>query len=807
MSMWNGWTNAPAGRGARHHRSQAAMLVLALVVSMTLEMRAAAPAAGRVLRAGAATSNITPPLGVPLVGSVDVVGAAHVHDELHARCLALDDGARRLVFVVVDNLSVNREVFDEAKRRIHEATGVPPEHMMMSATHTHSAANARGVNPLLHTPELDPYQAFLAQRIADGVRRALNQLEPARIAWGTGHLPQHVFNRRWVLKDGMTVVNPFGGQDRAIMNPGRRPDLDKPAGPTNPEVYVLSVQSAAGRPIAVLTNYWLHYVGGVPGDHVSADYFGAFCDRLKQLLGADHQDPPFVGLLANGPCGDVNNSNFHAPPSSREPPYARIRAVANDLAQEVLRVYSRLEYRDWVELQAAETELELRVRRPAPAEVERARAALARPATVSPIHRRELTYARRTIDALQWPATVRIILQAFRVGELAVAAIPFEVFTETGLEIKARSPFKDTFTIELANGGYAYLPTPEQHELGGYETWLGTSRVELEATRKIVPQVLGLLAQLRADIPADAAVPPPPTAVRKSSSAVQAWEVLWRTLADRDAGWSRIHAAEALSQLGYGVHVGPRFAAELPAWESSPQRIGAWRVLATVATSPAERRRWLDRIGQVGRDPVAVDRLQAVESLGKLGEGVTGATLAAVRAYAATIPAADALFPSWVLHLSGDPVGTRGLVAGLGATDPAVRRRAAFVVRRLRPLPAEMKAALTLLARTEPVSTVAYPYVLAAALAHEVDSVRPEISWTELDLVGAAASGPVRLEIVQALLPRLEESAVLSWAEFLQAKDPGSRIAGAWAVLHIAQKFPGQAGRGPPAAGLERALP
>ena len=784
MSMLNGWSDAPTGRRERSYRGWAAMLGLALGVSTTPAMLAAAPGAGRVFRAGAATSNITPPLGVPLVGSTNVVGAAHVHDELHARCLALDDGARRLVFVVVDNLSVNREVFDEAKRRIHEATGVPPENMMMSATHTHSAANARGVNPLLHTKELDPYQAFLAQRIADGVRRAINQLEPARIAWGAGQLPQHVFNRRWVLKDGKTVVNPFGGQDRAIMNPGRRPDLDKPAGPTNPEVYVLSVQSAAGRPLAVLTNYWLHYVGGVPGDHASADYFGAFCDRLQQLLGADRQDPPFVGLLANGPCGDVNNSNLHAPPSPREPPYARIRAVANDLAQEVVRVYSRLEYRDWVELQAAQTELELGVRRPSAADVERARAALARPATVSPIHGRELTYARRTIDALQWPATVKIILQAFRVGELAVAAIPFEVFTETGLEIKARSPFKDTFTIELANGGYAYLPTPEQHELGGYETWLGTNRVEKEATRKIVPQVLGLLAQLRAVAPATAAAPSPPAGVRASATAVQAWELLWRTMGERDAGWSRVHAAEALSHLGHAAQVGQPLTAELPTWENSPQRIGAWRVLAAGAASPAERRGWLERIEGVARDPAAADRLQAVESLGKLGEGVTGTTLAAVRAHAAAIPAADALFPFWVLHLSGDSAGTRGLLTGLGATDPAVRRRAAFIVRRLSPLAAEIKAALTQLARTEPATTVAYPYVLAAALAHDVGPVRPEVSWTELERVWAAAPGPVRLELSQVLMPRQTRATADGLAIHFTAAEPGTRIAAAWSFLY-----------------------
>ena len=486
----------------------AGTLLIAVSLAFAPSAAVSAPVPGtKIFRAGAATSNITPPLGVPLVGSTTVVNATHVHDELHARCLALDDGTTRLVFVVVDNLSVNREVFDEAKHAIQAATGVPRENMMMSATHTHSGANARGLNPLLHSKALDEYQTFLARRIADGVRRAINILEPARIAWGTGQLSQHVFNRRWILKEGKTVTNPFGDQDRVIMNPGRRPDLLQPAGPTNPEVYVLSLQSLAGRPIALLTNYWLHYVGGVPAEHVSADYFGAFCERIKELLGADRQEPPFVSLLANGPCADVNNTNLLAPPDKRAPPYQQIRVVANDLAQEVLRIQNNLAHRDWVELKAAQTELELGVRHPTPAQVQRARQALARPATISPIHGRELTYARRTVDAEDWPATVSVILQTFRIGELGVAAIPFETFTETGLEIKAKSPFKDTFTIELANGGYGYLPTPEQHELGGYESWLGTNRVETGATRKIVATLLGLFAQIhpRADRPPSAA--------------------------------------------------------------------------------------------------------------------------------------------------------------------------------------------------------------------------------------------------------------------------------------------------------------
>ena len=75
--------------------------------------------------------------------------------------------------------------------------------------------------------------------------------------------------------------------------------------------------------------------------------------------------------------------------------------------------------------------------------------------------------------------------------------MPFEAFTEIGLEIKARSPFPDTFTIELANGGYGYLPTPAQHALGGYETWLGTNRVQEDASTLITDRLVELLRQVK----------------------------------------------------------------------------------------------------------------------------------------------------------------------------------------------------------------------------------------------------------------------------------------------------------------------
>lgn len=88
-------------------------------------------------------------------------------------------------------------------------------------------------------------------------------------------------------------------------------------------------------------------------------------------------------------------------------------------------------------------------------------------------------------------------LQAVRVGDLAVCAIPFETFAETGLDIKRRSPFSRTVVLGIANGAYGYLPTPEQHKLGGYETWLGTCRVQEDASVIITDALLEMLAELR----------------------------------------------------------------------------------------------------------------------------------------------------------------------------------------------------------------------------------------------------------------------------------------------------------------------
>ena len=89
-------------------------------------------------------------------------------------------------------------------------------------------------------------------------------------------------------------------------------------------------------------------------------------------------------------------------------------------------------------------------------------------------------------------------MQAFRIGDLAIAAIPCEVFVEIGLKIKAESPIAQTFTISLANGYNGYLPTPQHHAWGGYETWRArSSHLEVQASVKIEAAIMELLDRLK----------------------------------------------------------------------------------------------------------------------------------------------------------------------------------------------------------------------------------------------------------------------------------------------------------------------
>lgn len=447
----------------------------------------AADQPAQVFRAGAAAIDITPTkLPVTINGNMNAVVTSEINDRLHARSLVLDDGKNQIAIVIVDSCMIPRDLLDKAKELAKEATGIPTNRMLVAATHTHSAPSVHGCLGV----DIDfEYAKFLPGKIAEAITTAHKRLAPARIGFGLGRDEKNVGCRRWLMRPGVAPNNKFGGKqhDLAQMHPGvNNPKALRPTGPTDPDVPVVAVQTLDGKPLATLTNYSMHYVGAKP---ISADYFAVVCEKLKGLVKGDDN---YVGLHSNGTSGDQWLMDYTLPARRM---YS-IDSVASDVSQAAYDAYQKITFYDWVPLVMEEQLLEVGIRMPSADEVRAARPIVDAIGLKKPLNQEEI-YARETVLLSEMPPTRELKLQAIRIGEFGIAAIPNEVFAITGLTVKRRSPLKSTFTIELANGCEGYIPPPDQHALGGYETWRArTSCLEETAEVKIVSKVLDLLNQV-----------------------------------------------------------------------------------------------------------------------------------------------------------------------------------------------------------------------------------------------------------------------------------------------------------------------
>jgi len=457
---------------------------LLLLFASPLLLHAAPPE----IRAGAYAMDVTPEkFPISVNGGFNDRKATSANDPLHARCLVLDDGKTKLAIVVVDSCVIPRNLMDAAKVLAEKKTGIPAANILISATHTHTAPT---VTSVFQSDADLGYVEFLTKKIADGIEKAHKNLMPAKLAWGVAEEPNQVFNRRWRMKPGVKNLDPFGGDtDKVKMNPPRMsPDLLEPAGPTDPRVTVLSVRTADDKPLALFANYSLHYVGDLPP--LSADYFGVFADSVATKLKAGKD---FVGILSNGTSGDVNNINFREE-AAKTKPGERCRLVADAVATTAVKAVAKEEYQTDCLLKVATKEIELGVRKPTAEELKRAEAILEK-AKGRELRGAEEVYARETVMIAKYPDKVKVLLQVMVIGGRAIVTIPCEVFAEIGIRIKKTSPWKTTCVVSLANGYFGYLPTPEQHALGGYETWRARSSfLEVNASVKI-EKAIGELMQ------------------------------------------------------------------------------------------------------------------------------------------------------------------------------------------------------------------------------------------------------------------------------------------------------------------------
>jgi hypothetical protein len=413
-----------------------------------------------------------------------------IDDPPYARCLVMSDADTTVGIAIVDSCMIPRDVCDAIKRLVERDCGISADRILIAATHTHSAPSM--MDYCLGSRRDVAYTEFAIPRIASGIVRARELMEPAKAGWAVTDAPDHTHCRRWIHRADAYETDPFGERTvRAMMHPGyMNPAYLSPAGPVDSKLSLLSIQAADSRPIAVLANYSMHYFGGTDG--FSADYFGDFARHLETKLARNNaSSPPFVGVMSQGTSGDLHWMDYSKPARQN---YQRSE-YAHELGAIAMQALQDVKYRAEVDLRMAETRLQLKRRLPSKSRLEWAEAIQKNANGQRPKNLKEV-YAEQAIWIHDNPSA-ELVLQALRIGELGVAAIPNEVFAITGLRLKAQSPIQPLMNLELANGAEGYIPPPEQHYLGGYTTWPArTAGLEVDAEPKIVNALLDLLEEL-----------------------------------------------------------------------------------------------------------------------------------------------------------------------------------------------------------------------------------------------------------------------------------------------------------------------
>ena len=414
-----------------------------------------------------------------------------VGSRITARAIVLDDGNTQLAIVVVDSCMLSRAFLDDVKESVEKRTSIRVDRQFICATHTHTAPASMGC---LGTSADPRYPMQLKRKIIEAVGAAQKNLEPAKVGAAVFDANEFTAVRRWVIRPDRVRKDPFGNPTvRATMHAGGNwDDVTGESGPEDPGFSLISFQSLQGRPIAVLSNFSMHYFsGGIKG--VNADYFGLFNDRMEEALTPPKNKtlhPPFVSALGHGCSGDIWRRDYTKRPTENP----KIEDYTDALVNKALAAYKKIKYNRNATLAMAQTDLTLKFRAPNAQLLEWARGIVAKteglPKTQPEIYAREQIFLHERPEAT-------LCLQAIRIGDIGLTGIPNEVYALTGLKQKAVSPLGTTITFDLANGSEGYIPPPEQHVLGGYNTWAArTAGLEPSAEPRIAEACIQLLEKV-----------------------------------------------------------------------------------------------------------------------------------------------------------------------------------------------------------------------------------------------------------------------------------------------------------------------
>jgi hypothetical protein len=400
-----------------------------LVVSAGLFAKAAVNAGQPVaLQAGVASADITPdPKMLNWTVAIPKPYGA-VHDPLFVRALVLSDGQAKVAILVWDLLDAREYAVSRVRAAITRGTGIPEDHIVISATHNHSGPKSemgpertlereqRASRPAQDGPAYREWADKLVTTCVELVKKADASLQPATLSLGRAYVGEWLFNRR-PIKPDQTVVSTLLPKDPYVLGNGLR------FGVVDPTLTILSLRDGNGKNLTTLFHVPMHAVAVYSGyGGVSADWPGRVVNRICEQLGGE-------AMFLQGCAGDIvpARRGFEAVEAMSK--LIADRAVAADKAATTLVT--------------------------GPIRV--GRTLLGLPATPA---------AAKDLGQSTIAAEVTVI----NLGPLAIVTLPGEPLQEIATTIRDRSPFPHTIIMGYANGrGVGYVGLPGGKAKGGYE--------------------------------------------------------------------------------------------------------------------------------------------------------------------------------------------------------------------------------------------------------------------------------------------------------------------------------------------------
>jgi len=432
------------------------------------KQRTDAPAAG--VRVGAAAAELEADDSMIIAGGITAGKASGQEGKLRAVALVLQKPAfGKFAIVACDLLMITRQHLDPVVAEIAKTTGIPAANILINCTHTHHAPSTM----VLHGYGLDEPFTKQAQRcIGKAVAEANANLskDECKFYFHLGAEESVGQNSRQLLADG------------EIYWVGPRTNFVRATGPFDPEMPVLAFRDPADQLRALIFNHSTHSIGTRKLGVRSPSFYGLAAQELEAELGGK------VCFL-EGASGSTHNLALSCDELTRRVKLAVTTALAEAEHTPVNRLAAikrpfKFKVREFDEQQEDE-------------------------AVVRYCRKYVGAFGQQVIqvfrDMRKHLAPVRgeereTWLQVMRIGDVAIVGVPAELFTQLGLDIKNRSPFRYTYVAELANDWIGYLPNREGHKLGGYQVWTGYhSYAEPGTGERIVDEAVKMLKDLRSE--------------------------------------------------------------------------------------------------------------------------------------------------------------------------------------------------------------------------------------------------------------------------------------------------------------------